>query len=149
MGRPVTGEITTPEKDRVKQKTGDEFLPLLDAVLAIENVEKVRWTQYTPYFNDGEVCSFGLYEIQVKMVGEDIAGYDDDGYISTYEMTEFRRYETPTHIVKPQFTEVHPALKTLNDQIKHFEDFLLVSFGDPAEVTATRDGFHVDFYDHE
>lgn len=30
-------------------------------------VEKVSWTQYTPYFNDGDACVFGVNEPQVRV----------------------------------------------------------------------------------
>lgn len=30
-------------------------------------VEKVSWTQYTPYFNDGDACVFGVNEPQARV----------------------------------------------------------------------------------
>lgn len=32
-------------------------------------VEFVMWTQYTPYFNDGDECYFRVGELEVKLVG--------------------------------------------------------------------------------
>ncbi|AKF13653.1 hypothetical protein PHIN3_390 [Sinorhizobium phage phiN3] len=39
-----------------------------------EHVYAIHWTQYTPYFNDGEECEFGVNEINIAFTEE---GYDD------------------------------------------------------------------------
>jgi hypothetical protein len=152
LGRPVTGEITTYRENRVAQKPGKELLPLLDAILTLENVEAVRWTQYTPYFNDGEACLFGTGEVTVKLVdGDDTAGDEEDGYISTYEMfndSRLGRYNDPS-TVNPGFEDLYSAVQALTREFEHFEDFLLEAFGDHAQVTATTEGFDVAFYEHD
>ena len=149
LGRPVTGDLTT-NSSPYDQKPGEEFLPLLDAILELDNVESIRWTQYTPYFNDGDPCMFGTGELFVKLVdGDDTAGDEEDGYISAYDMTEhLHGYGNPPTI-NPGCEDVYAAMKALNDQFGHFEDFLIVSFGDHAQVTATSDGFDIAFYEHD
>lgn len=150
LGRTVTGDVTIPQNHDVEQKPGEEFLPLLDAILTLENVDSVRWTQYTPYFNDGEPCIFSTGELTVKLVdGDETAGDYQDGYLDTSDMVTYPAgYRNPPTI-NPGFEELYPALKALADQVEHFEEFLLVSFGDHAEVTATTEGFNVDFYEHD
>jgi len=149
FGRPVTGEILDTDTHRVEQWQPDIFLQLLDAVLEQHNVHSVRWTQYTPYFNDGEPCIFGINEIYVKM----LSGYEDegdygDGYIGEYTMRDYsNRYKLA--LFKVEFADVGQALLDLQSSIAHFEDFLKESFGDHARVTATREGFDVEFYNHD
>ena len=64
LGRAVTGDVTRGSKKNVEQKPGEEFLPLLDAVLKCDRVHSVRWSQYTPYFNDGDACVFGVNDFE-------------------------------------------------------------------------------------
>jgi hypothetical protein len=34
-------------------------------------LESVEWTQYTPYFNDGDTCEFGVHEPRIFFDGEE------------------------------------------------------------------------------
>jgi hypothetical protein len=43
---------------------------------ACPEVEAVQWTQYTPYFNDGETCEFSVHEKYFILVGDE----DPDDY---------------------------------------------------------------------
>jgi len=44
---------------------------------ACHEIQQVHWTQYTPYFNDGEACEFGVNEINFLLVGdEDFEPYE-------------------------------------------------------------------------
>jgi hypothetical protein len=79
-GRPIEGEITTGYEAK-EQHPESEFTEALDKLLGMEGVESVRWTQYTPYFNDGEPCVFGANDCYVKLAGADEeAGDDGDGF---------------------------------------------------------------------
>jgi hypothetical protein len=93
------------------------------------------WTQYTPYFNDGENCEFGVNtdspDIQVD--GEEDL---DEFYYSSYSKTP----PTPRDLVG---MEVVKFLQVYG------EDDLLSMFGDHAKVTVTRSGVDVESYDHD
>jgi hypothetical protein len=149
LGRPVTGEITSNIEGRVAQKPGEEFRPLLDDVLEVKNVESVRWTQYTPFFNDGDPCIFTTRELTVKLAGHDTAGDYEDGYIAAYEMVDYTNGYRGPRTIKPGFEGIYPVLNALGEQIEHFEDFLHESFGDHAQATATSEGSDVASYDHD
>jgi hypothetical protein len=151
LGRTVSGEITRNEKrNRKPQRPGEELLPLLDSVLAVPNVHSVRWTQYTPYFNDGDACIFGVNEIRVRLSDSNPnAGDEEDGYLGEWDMKDYSSgYKQPVP-VKPEFEDLYPAFMALEDQMECFEDFVRESFGDHAEVTATTTGFEVEFYEHD
>lgn len=69
---------------RVKmQETAKGLFTEMSAELFAENPELVSfsWTQYTPYFNDGDVCEFSCHgdypSVSIK-VGEDVIGYDEN-----------------------------------------------------------------------
>lgn len=166
FGRPVTGDIRQSES-RAEQWPDEQFLPLLDALLDVHRVEAVRWSQYTPYFNDGDPCVFSVREAEVRF-SEDETDDEEDGdtdeeveddeddeddydrgdFVSIYDMTDYDP-KTRESTVEPQFTNAYKVLKAFNDAVDHFEDLLRTSFGDHAEITATKKGFNVGEYSHD
>lgn len=102
-------------------------------------LESVRWTQYTPYFNDGDTCKFGIHELYFRPSDEDEqAALDDsdygDGYSSIYE-ARGRSY--------------HADLSALESALSAAEPEMLSVFGDHVQVTVTADGVDVEEYEHE
>lgn len=156
LGRPVTGEICQYGKPRREQRPDEEFLDLLDALLGQPGVHSVRWRQYTPYFNDGDACEFGIGEAYVRLASADDVVADDeeecgdyeDGYIGTWEM-RVDRNGWRDDAIKPELVGAAAALKELNCSFAYFENFLKRSFGDHAIVTASTSGFDVEYYEHD
>ena len=58
----------------------------------------IRWTQYTPYFNDGDVCEFGVNTRQIYFKGGEKAlenpEYEDDGQfvVSLWSGGDYEQY---------------------------------------------------------
>lgn len=65
-------------EERVKEEAKKIFAAVTEAMKEHPNVG-LRWRQYTPYFNDGEECTFSVHDIEVFGIreGED---EDDDEY---------------------------------------------------------------------
>lgn len=59
LGIPVTGDINFAGK-RTPQKPLEELAPVMQAVLDDPTIASFSWSQYTPYFNDGETCVFSV-----------------------------------------------------------------------------------------
>lgn len=55
-------------------------------------VQCIFWRQYTPYFNDGEPCEFGIRELEFVT-----SGFDIDNLVTNYEYEE----EYTTVLSKP------------------------------------------------
>lgn len=61
-------------------------------------IDRVYWTQYTPYFNDGSPCSFGVNDIYFVLDGEEDEGessylYTQDDYDRALEnLEQVRQY---------------------------------------------------------
>jgi hypothetical protein len=109
-----------------------------------ENPECValRWSQYTPYFNDGDTCTFAVHELNLKMSdSKEDAGDYEDGFEDTYAYgdEEARKEKNP-------FKKAANGVKELG---RIDDDLFLFAFGDHCEVTATRDGFEVDEFSHD
>jgi hypothetical protein len=100
------------------------------------SINAVRWKQYTPYFNDGDPCTFRVGENYVQF-GETTEGGDyDDGFVGTWETRD-----NPEKLAAVEAAD--EAFSTIP------EDVMLVVFGDHVQVTATRDGFEIEEYEHE
>lgn len=187
LGRPILGDIQHySTKNQVEPRPISELVDALDALLAFPEVESVRWEQYTPYFNDGDVCEFGIGDVYIKFIGQDSGGDRDDGFSSNgksyppgYYDTHYDRYAygRRTDWRTGQVTETKPpegkipgewkdqafyvdgvvrpdieaAFNELNSAVQDeaFEVDLHKHFGDPAQVTATREGFNVEHYEHD
>ncbi len=88
-------------------------------------LESFGWTQYTPYFNDGQPCVFSVHNDEPDVNGED--GYDID----------------EDNALVPAQKEVVKFLQTFTD------DDMETMFGDHCRVLVTRTGIDVDEYSHD
>jgi hypothetical protein len=174
LGIPVQGDIDQGGK-RTPQKPLSELEPLIRAVLADEYIHSFGWTQYTPYFADGDPCVFSVGEPWFKSV-DDVVGkktdededYDADdndsfsvGYgrhpslgEQDYEYENPRDFENRRKVYGPyrgDHQESFAVCAALNDAINSgaFEDVLLEAFGDHASVRVTATGITVDSYSHD
>lgn len=155
-GRTVTGEISRFSDGPTEQDDPQAFLDALDKLLAFPGVESVRWQQYTPYFNDGEACTFRIYGAMVRLTGdaEEVGEYGD-GFRDSYSLYEYG----PGGWKDKQYIQiggidgkaVHDALEEFEGVLENRRHYVVLNqkFGDPAEVTATRDGFSVEYYEHD
>lgn len=114
-----------------KKALQDEFKKVFDAH---PELIALQWRQYTPYFNDGEPCEFSVQDMEMRLstTPADAHGdYDDEGFETTYG-----RKSGPV-------IEAVRALGRIDSEIYE------VVFGDHCRVTATREGFEVEEYEHD
>lgn len=114
------------------------------------DVRAITWTQYTPYFNDGDACVFSVGDMWIL----DEAGYkswqdDGGGYAEEYACTRWNYnredYESP--LSNEQVDEIEDFLSRLRSTVG--DDVFEKMFGDHAEITAEREGFKVEEYRHD
>ena len=164
LGIPVEGDISKPDR-RTPQRPISELEPLMRAVLDDETIRAFGWRQYTPYFNDGEPCVFGVHGAWFVTVDDDVDlnEVDEDEYgvdWGEHPSIGHREYEYvgnwPDRVRVPgRYTGSDEArydrVRALSDAIVGgaFEDVLLEAFGDHAAVRVTRDGITVDTYEHD
>lgn len=107
------------------QKTGEKFLieNFKEIFKNFPSLESISWSQYTPYFNDGEECEFSSNHEYADIVGKGIEEGDD----------------------------THEAIQSyLNKIMSQFDDDLLESlFGDHVQLIVTKKGIKIEEYDHE
>lgn len=129
-------EITQMKKDYEAKvaAVGKEAVvaAYVEAMAPHPTVLGVRWQQYTPYFNDGDACTFSSGDVAIRFEGaaED-AGDREDGYQERYGLTGEQK-------------ACFGVLPNIDD------DILLAVFGDHVEVTIGRDGTcEVEEYSHD
>lgn len=86
-------------------------------------LETISWTQYTPYFMDGDTCYFSANTEYAEINGEEIE-WDDD-----------------------KKNQMEKDVEDFLDTLDH--DTLEDLFGDHVKVTITKDGVNVEDYDHD
>jgi hypothetical protein len=132
----IKAEISAIGRDGIKEF----FDPIFAANPALK---AVKWTQYTPYFNDGEPCVFSVNDPYVLLdgVAEDAGDYGD-GYLASFELKHYDR-ESPERKARLD------ALPQLNWDFELPDSAILEQiFGDHTEITVNRDGT-VTQEDHE
>lgn len=168
LGRPITGDVSNYNYHKpVPQKGPEEFLQMFDEFFEQHpECTFIRWAQGTPGFNDGEPCTFDIHETRFGFTEphEEIEDEDKDedfgdNSFSSSSLATFQwiggSYGSGKgyhYIYNKTFNGVL-FTEELVEQYSNFgvgdefEDLLNEKFGDPAEITATREGFNVEYYE--
>lgn len=143
--REISGDITPSRRNTETQRTPAEFLSAVDAILAIPRVEAIRWSQYTPYFADGDPCEFSVNDLELKVAGVEagVGGEYEDGFYDTWTLGYYAKREG--------WTLPEGLIETVkqNWSARAFESVALANFGDHATVVATSEGFSVEYLEHD
>lgn len=118
-------------------------------------IKSFGWNQYTPYFNDGDTCTFSANVDYMYINGTCV---DDSDWISEKIITNYGNWNREKKVYEGR-TEVpnlnyDSELVKANDEIREYlfnfdEDFFESQFGDHAKVTVTSEGVSVDEYEHD
>lgn len=138
-------------------------------------ITSITWTQYTPYFNDGEACEFRVNDVYFKLNSEafpeefreEIESSSDyeDGNMSAWELKTLFLGYTQTWGEEKYFAPKHTLSASLHERLSSFlvafedisrvigssalEDSLQSIFGDHVRVTVTAYGIETEDYDHD
>ena len=98
------------------QKTGEQFLieHFKETFAKYPNLKQVQWTQYTPYFNDGEECTFS----------------------SNHQWAEIEGIDGELDYNSKEYKEIK---ENIREFLSQFDDELLKNlFGDHVEIIVTN-----------
>lgn len=151
-------EINTLKKELLK-KSQDVFdKGILEIMNSCEDLKTISWTQYTPYFNDGDTCEFSVQMDYLEVNGEESSGYDPSSELTPYIVehqgtwnNKARMYEGRIEVPNPKFNK---GLADAVDSISKFlgifdDDFYKYQFGDHQKITVTKTKVTQEEYDHE
>lgn len=102
-------------------------------------LESFSWYQYTPYFNDGDTCEFGVHNDYLYMVfdGEELEEVCD------YSFRAGKKYNKIVGL-KEAYEDINDVLSSISS------DAYESMFGDHVRVTVSREnGLEISDYDHE
>jgi len=135
-------KIASARKDLAAVAANELKAGFAEVLAKYPDILEIRWTQYTPSFNDGDPCEFGVHDYYVKLASlctdenrdNELEEYpdDDDRYASSYGI----------------------EVVTMKSDVKSLfsipgEDAYESAFGDHAEIVATREGFTVEECSHD
>lgn len=117
------------------KKAGHEyFKPLFEKY---PDLESFSWTQYTPYFNDGDSCTFGTHDIDQVNGHEE---YSDEWGANVLKGWGKDEVKGPLY---EAYTEAKKYLSELGDTAAE------ALFGDHCRVIVSRKKVTVEEEDHE
>lgn len=128
-------ELNAKISSEGKAALAKAFTDLFDAN---PTIRAVGWQQYTPYFNDGEECVFGVndFVFATEDVDPKKEPQEDNGpWRSTYG--------------RSGSSAEGEAVKGLYRKLNEVDGILKAAFGDHVSVVATREGFHTFEYKHD
>lgn len=131
-----------------------------DFLAAVPEAKAIVWAQYTPYFNDGDSCVFGVNDLCLKLtkqayrdlkcqdyeeMDEDSEDEDEVDFDDYYECDS---YSFPREGSVPRADEIGALFTEFVNGVSDNDLFLAV-FGDHVQVKATRSGFETEECDHD
>lgn len=118
------------------------------------------WTQYTPYFNDGDECTFRRNEISATncpLDEVDRIRYDEyEGEAENVFVSNFSDWFMKSDYCKDERKKIEESgvdIKAVRQFVKILgsidDDVYLETFGNHVRVAATAQGFDIEEYDHD
>jgi len=137
------------EKKKYQEKAKNILKGCLqDFMKAHPNVKAISWVQYTPYFNDGEECTFSMHdptfctkEITLEEM-EDTYTYDEPWFDVGGSYDRFGKNSGLSIKDWEDCSELKSTLASFEEEMK----FL---FGDHVRVIVTPEGVHTYEYEHD
>ncbi len=123
--------------------------------LKYPKLESFGWTQYTPYFNDGDTCVFSANTDYLMINGEyaeESNWYSETNVINwgNYDRvnkTYVGRVEEPN---KNYNKELFEACEEIRNFLCNFDnDFYMSKYGDHASITVTPLGVNIEECEHD
>ena len=125
---------------------------------------EICWTQYTPYFNDGETCTFSVNDATLRPLtrksddpteDEDDEPYDNDREDRGVDLSDFGLKHYGTASWSPLIDGlssdmVATAANAWSELGELGDDFMELAFGNHVKVIIRPDGSHeIDAYEHD
>lgn len=143
-------------KDDIVKYSSDLFDEFREYIFEkYPQIDSFGWTQYTPYFNDGDTCRFSAHTDYIKINDE---YSDESNWINPTNIVSYGNWDRDKKEyvgrVEEENKNYNPELASASEEIIKFlskfdNDFYLAKFGDHAEVTVTKDKVDISDCDHE
>jgi len=123
-------------KKQIRETAQSKLKPALkgsitDLIAIVPTLTAIRWHQYTPYFNDGDACTFSVNSPEFQF-GE------GESFVDSYSLDDEDLNKTQVEAIEEFETELGDC-----------EELLEEAFGDHVEVTVTTTGIETESYEHD
>lgn len=142
-------EINAKKQELVADLRKD-FAPILKPLFEKSNgkIKSFGWTQYNPYFNDGDECEFGVNIDYPYINGENVYDIESLDWRIEYYLKDGRYSEEKTDEWDIELFKLIQELKSALSEID--SEFLKALFGDHVLVTVHDDGtIETEEYEHD
>lgn len=133
------------QKKQFSVKMQGEFKKMVTEFFdACPDVKSIVWVQYTPYFNDGSPCVFGIGDVTFSNADpENVSPWgeledEEEGlWAASYGYKEY--------LAEPQAEYCDKFSRMVNQ----LDGVMQEMFGDHVRINVTREGFDVEEYIHD
>ena len=143
-------------QNELQKKSAEIFLSSFKKLFE-ENptLKSFSWSQYTPYFNDGDTCYFSANTDYLWINGEN---EDDASWSQEKKVISWGTYNREKRIYEGRIEQDNPdyipELAEASAKVKKFlsvfdKDFYQLQFGDHVQVTITENGIDTEDYEHD
>lgn len=141
------------EIDELNRKKADLYSEMKENIFKLifkpffdksKRVDSVSWTQYTPYFNDGDLCEFRCNFYHITDEIDDEEGVDWFDYRVCYGAEYIPEDPKVDHEESLLLCNLEKSLESLEEEL--FKEI----YGDHSRITVYRTGkVEVEEYDHD
>lgn len=140
-------------KKNIKKEIDDNLMVVFKKFFeAAPEIALITWTQYTPYFNDGDPCVFRVGDVWC-VPHINMEEYENSGgrYAEEYDIDYHYGDDQYKNKVTPErFIELKNICKKVCDIIYSIDDDMkLMLWEDHVVVNITKDGITTREYEHE
>jgi len=130
--------ITDVKKQGIKAGV-EYFAPLFEKY---PELKSFSWEQYTPYFDDGDTCTFGVHDVS-QINGVDEYGEDDEGTTWDTLVSSGWGKDEDKGPLYPAYEEAQEYLNKLGDEACE------ALFGDHVRVVVYPDKIETEEVSHD
>lgn len=132
------------QKKILQEKFQQEFNSIVKHFFeAVPSVKSITWSQYTPYFNDGDACYFGVHT--PEFASDENEEFDIYRDFSDADNFSCETYNLSNFVSPEELT----LCKKMESLITGNEDFMKELFGDHVKVRLTLQGSETEEYEHD
>lgn len=134
------------QKKEFQTKIKKAFKEELKTLVFPDKIKSIEWTQYTPYFNDGDNCEFSVNSDYLSINGD---REDDVDFISktNYEKVNGQYMEVPNPNYDKECADFVNRFSNIIGQMPN--EVMLNMFGDHVSVTYSDGKFTVSDCRHD
>jgi hypothetical protein len=129
----------------------------------IPDLYAIRWTQYTPYFNDGDACIFGVGDVSfvskvdANVVANNIDDIDGVNWeFNSFSLSKYQDDQIRNRNISEYRTQKMKLYCKYGEAFNKFlhnipKDMMLSAYGDHVSITVTTVDMNIiiEEYDHE